>query len=63
MSIDPAILDRAKRCIGPLEEAINGAAENPSPEAIEDLRQAADQLMRGLAGILIELGHVHDDPP
>jgi hypothetical protein len=60
MTIDPAILERVKRCIGPLEDALDEAAKNPSPQALESLRQAADQVMRALAGILIELGQVKD---
>jgi hypothetical protein len=62
MSIDPGILERAKRCIGPLEDSLEEAAANPSPLELEDLRRATDQMMRALAGILIELEQAKDAP-
>jgi hypothetical protein len=62
MSVAPAILDRVKQNIGLLEDAVDEAAANPSPQALEELRDAADQLMRSLAGVLIELGQARDSP-
>jgi hypothetical protein len=62
MSVDPAILHRAKTCIFPLEDAFDEATANPSPEALEDLRRAADLMMRALAGVLIELEQATDEP-
>ncbi len=62
MSVDPAIVDRVKQQIGPLEDALDAVAANPTPQAQEDLRQAVDQIMRALAGVLIELGQVGDGP-
>jgi hypothetical protein len=55
MNVDPATLDRVKQHIGLVEDAVDEVAANPSPQALEELREAADQLMRALAGVLIEL--------
>jgi hypothetical protein len=57
VTIDPAVLHEASRCIRPLEDALQKAATNPSQPLIEDLRDAIDSMMRALAGVLIELGH------
>ncbi len=54
MSIDPAILDRVRQRIGPLEEALDEVAANPSPQTADDLRNAMDGIMRALAAVLIE---------
>ena len=62
MSVDSDILDRVKQNIRRLDEAVDEAAANPSPQAQEELRDAADKLMRSLAGVLIELGQARDSP-
>jgi hypothetical protein len=62
MSVDPAILDRVKQHLGLVEDAVDEAAANPSPQALEELRDAADHLMRALAGVLIELEQARDSP-
>ena len=46
----------ASRCIDPLEDTLERAATDPSPDSLEELRRTVDRMMRALAGILIELG-------
>jgi hypothetical protein len=62
MSVDPATLDRVKQHLGLVEDAVDEAAANPSPQTLEELRDAAEELMRALAGVLIELEQARDSP-
>jgi hypothetical protein len=62
MCVDPDILARVKQDIRLLDEAVDEAAANSSPHGLEELRSAADKLMRSLAGVLIELGQARDSP-
>ena len=62
MDLDPAVLARLRQHIAPLEDALDSVAAGPSPEKLEELRDAADKLMRALGRVLIELGEVSDGP-
>jgi hypothetical protein len=62
MGVDPATLDRVRRHVGPLGDALDAVAADPAPEKLEELREAADKLMRALSRVLIELEQAHDRP-
>ncbi|MBV9524136.1 MAG: hypothetical protein JO010_15145 [Alphaproteobacteria bacterium] len=55
-SFDPAVRDRVRDDIEPFIDALEEAVANPSDDTLEDLRKAADELMRSLAGVMLELG-------
>ena len=55
-TLDPSVRDRVVEHIDPFVDALDEAVANPSDEALEDLRQAADELMRAIARVMIELG-------
>jgi hypothetical protein len=40
-------------------EALDAAMANPTPDALDKLRDAADQLMRATGRVLIELEQMH----
>jgi hypothetical protein len=61
MCIDPALLDRVRRRIGPLEDALDEVTANPSRRTLEDLQEAIDAMMRALAAVLIETAE-HEGP-
>lgn len=52
--IDPSLRERVIEQMGDLTDALDAATENPTGEALDDLREAADQLMRALGRVLIE---------
>ena len=55
--LDPSLRDRAVRRIEPFVDALDAAVANPEPETIKDLQLAADELMRAIARVMLELGH------
>ena len=55
-SVDPAVRDRVSEQIRAFEEALDEAGPNPSADAQDKLRKAADRLMRALAAVMLELG-------
>jgi hypothetical protein len=61
-NLDPALRDRVVREVETLTDAFDGALANPTPEAIDRVREAADRLMRATARVLLEAGQAPDPP-
>ena len=53
---DPAVRDRVIKQTDALEEALDEADSDPSADALDRLREAADELLRAIAAVMIELG-------
>ena len=58
--LDPAFRERVVGRIGPFVDALDEAVANPESETIEDLQEAADELMRAIARVMLELGRSSD---
>jgi hypothetical protein len=54
--LDPSVRDRVVRGIKPFVDALDAAVATPEPETIKDLQLAADELMRAIARVMLELG-------
>jgi hypothetical protein len=54
-TLRPAVHDRVKRRMTDFAEALDSAMTNPTPEALDRLRDAADQLMRATGRVIIEI--------
>jgi hypothetical protein len=54
-SIDPAVRDRVMDLIPPFVDALEEAAKNSSPQTADELRKAADDLMRAVASVMMEV--------
>jgi hypothetical protein len=55
-NIDPAIRERLKELIPRFLDALDEATNASSPRAVDELRQATDDLMRATASVMIEVG-------
>jgi len=53
--IDPAVRERVVERIDAFKEVLDEAADDPSADAQERLREAADELMRAVAAVMLEL--------
>ena len=53
--IDPTLRDRVIDQITIVTEALDAAAADPTDAALDQLREAADKLMRALGRVLIEI--------
>lgn len=60
-SLDPLVRDRIMEHIGPFVDALNEAMARPSTDALEDVRTTADELMRAIASVMIELTPTSQD--
>ena len=54
--IDPAVRERVTAKIEVFEEALDDADNDPSSDAQDRLSEAADELMRAVAAVILELG-------
>ena len=54
--LDPAVRVRAIAEIEGFQEALDEAGSDPSADTRDRLREAADRLMRAVAGVMLELG-------
>jgi hypothetical protein len=54
--IDPAVRDRITERIDAFNEALADADNDPSADAQDRLRDAADELMRAIAAVMLEVG-------
>jgi len=52
--IDPSLRERVIEEIGTVTDALDAATANPTDEALDELHEAADKLMRALGRVLIE---------
>ena len=59
-AFDPSLRERVVGRIGRFVDALDEAVANPKPETIDDLREAADELMRAIARVRLELGRSSD---
>ncbi len=59
-ALDPSLRERVVGRIEPFVDALDAAAVNPEPETIDDLQEAADELMRAIARVMLELGRSSD---
>jgi hypothetical protein len=55
-ALDLSVRERVVGRIAPFVDALDKAVINPEPETIEDLQEAADELMRAIARVMLELG-------
>ena len=55
-ALGPSLRERVVGRIGPFVDALDEAVANPESETIEDLQEAADELMRAIARVMLELG-------
>ena len=53
--LDPAIRTRALEALKTLSDALDQSAENHSPAIAENLREAADEAMRAVARLMLEI--------
>ena len=58
--LDASLRQRVVERIEPFVDALDEAVANPKPETIEDLQKAADELMRAIARVMLELGRSSD---
>jgi hypothetical protein len=59
-ALDPALRERVVGRIEPFVDALDAAVVNQEPETIENLREAADELMRAIARVMLEVGRPSD---
>jgi hypothetical protein len=59
-ALDPSLRERIVGRIEPFTDALDEAVVNPEPETIDDLHEAADELMRAIARVMLELGRSSD---
>lgn len=59
-AFDPSLRERVLGRIEPFVDALDEAVVNPESETIEDLQEAADELMRAIARVVLELGRSSD---
>jgi hypothetical protein len=60
VALDPSLRERVVGRIERFVDALGEAAVNPDPETIEGLDEAADELMRAIARVVLELGRSSD---
>jgi len=53
--IDPSLRERVTEQISIVTDALDAATTNPTDDALDELREAADKLMRALGRVLIEI--------
>ncbi len=61
--VDPALRQRILDEFVRLKGALDAAAANPTDQALDGLREAADSMMRALARILLEAERQRGTPP
>jgi hypothetical protein len=59
-ALDPALRERVVERIEPFVDALDAAVVNSESETMEDLQEAADELMRAIARVMLELGRSSD---
>jgi hypothetical protein len=60
LALDPSLRDRVVERVAPFVDAFDEAMANPDPETIENLQQAANELMRAIARVMLEIGRSSD---
>jgi hypothetical protein len=58
--LDPSLHQRVVGRIDSFVDALDKAVVSPKPETIADLQEAADELMRAIARVMLELGRSSD---
>jgi cytochrome P450 len=59
-ALDPSLRERVVGRIEPFVDALDEAVVDAKPETIDDLQEAADELMRAIARVMLELGRSSD---
>ena len=60
-SIDDRLRKRVNDAMADFERCLDAAVAQPSPQTIDELREATDRLMRAAARVLIELDRGEQD--
>jgi hypothetical protein len=61
--VDPALRQRILDEFARLKGALDAAAANPTDQALDGLREAADSMMRALARVLLDAERQRGKPP
>jgi hypothetical protein len=61
--IDPKVRDRVMEQIPVVTDALDAAIADPTDDALNDLRDATDELMRALGRVLLEVERQRSAPP
>ncbi len=60
LTLDPSLHERVVGRIEPFVDALDAATVNPEPEMVEYLQEAAGELMRAIARVMLEIGRSSD---
>lgn len=61
--IDPKVRARVMEQIPVVTDALDAAIANPTDDVLDGLREAADELMRALGRVLLEVERQRSAPP
>lgn len=56
--LDQRLRSRVSKTLMDFEHCFDGAVARPTPEALDELREATDQLMRAASRVLLEISSV-----
>ena len=56
---DQPLCWRVNKTVADFEHSFEAASAQPTPQALDELREATDQLMRAAARVLLELSRPH----
>lgn len=59
-ALSPSLRDRVANEMTLFTQALDAAMTNPSPEILDNVREAADRLMRATGRVLIEVARLRD---
>jgi DNA-binding FrmR family transcriptional regulator len=60
--VDQTLRDRVMEQIAIVQDALDAAVANPTDDHLDELREVADQLMRALARVLLEIERQRSSP-
>lgn len=60
--LDQPLRSRVNKTVAEFKLCFDAAAAQPTPDAVDDLRDATDQLMRAASRVLLELSRLHAPP-
>ena len=58
---DPRLRERVSTAMAEFERSLDAAISQPAPDALDELRESTDRLMRAAARVLMELERHRDD--
>ena len=59
-ALSPSLRDRVASQMALFTQALDAAMADPSPEVLDRLREAADELMRATGRVVIEIARLRD---